>query len=817
MCKRFQRAQSEIPSPWKDIDITYVLDLLPEWSPLKDVYIICSRFCSRKCPPTPWHFRQTYSFIRTGILLFLATKFGGLGGPVITCWGLIVFDASSILVQQTRSVFSGRAFKTAPALDYQNKPRFAYAALSQTFAFALAVILLFKRSGLWYYILSIIPMSSVGTLLLYLASGHQLDYLNQPAPVENLVRMHEVKFCDICESTVSSSNRRDNIHHRTARSLQKAAHDGCRICAPVWERRSRVPQDFVAMFMYWKPATTFSHMSGGVHIRYSQDRYNVHECEFNLRNRKGWCQNGGHTGSDESLDLAVKWLRHFTVYHGLCCANQDERFRPSRLLYLENNSVCVHTAHDMPKRLRYLTLSHCWGKLHIIRLMEFNVDDFPQNIPFSYLPKTFQDAIRITRRLGFSYLWIDSLCIIQNSPTDWLHEARLMGKIYKNAACNIAASDAPDSRHGCLYPRDPRTLQPEPVRCGIGGKEQYLINATDIHEDKHILYTRAWVLQEALLARRTLDCARGQLFWRCGEMRATEVFPGGVPTNIYHDDHPASKFKAISAKDDQVILNANILEQRLATRKTRAMLPNRPGRGSVERYTNAPFAFWSTIVGDYTQMKLTKDTDRIVAIAGITDVFRPFFGEHWFGMWRIFMPVELLWRVVGCVKRPSTIRAPSWSWMSIEGPVSYTGCVFKYRRDELTTEFIDAEPAGEHGMRLRLSTPLLRIKSSPLVGSRSSICSIQGEAEHTSNGWIPRLGSRYGDILFDHCKDETPEEDLFCMCVQISKGMDRNEPVGLVLREVEDGVFERLGQFTSFEDPMIPILKQTSRREIILR
>ncbi|RSL53006.1 hypothetical protein CEP54_010627 [Fusarium duplospermum] len=245
-----------------------------------------------------------------------------------------------------------------------------------------------------------------------------------------------------------------------------------------------------------------------------------------------------------------------------------------------------------------------------------------------------------------------------------------MSKIYKNAACNIAAPDAYNGQQGCLYPRDPRTIQPEPMAYGTQD-EEYLVNQTDIYDD-HVLYSRAWVLQEAILARWTLDCGRGQLFWRCSEMRASEAFPGGVPTNIYHDDHPAAKFKAISADNDQAMITANILERRLGSVKTRLQIPIAPGRGSLERYTDAPFAFWSAIVGEYTKMKLTKDTDRIVALAGITDVFRPFFGGHWFGMWRIFMPLELLWQSRGTDKRPSTLRAPTWSWFSVESPVYYT-------------------------------------------------------------------------------------------------------------------------------------------------
>lgn len=306
----------------------------------------------------------------------------------------------------------------------------------------------------------------------------------------------------------------------------------------------------------------------------------------------------------------------------------------------------------MPIRVDYLTLSHRWGEAVPLKLMEHNLDLFRKDIAWGELPRTFQDAVRITRYLGYSYIWIDSLCIIQDSKPDWKHEAALMGRIYRNSACNIAASSALDSTHGCLYLRNSRTLQPEAV--SVDDEEKWLINGTDVY-GQHIIYDRAWILQEAFLARRTLDCGRGQLFWRCGEMRASEVFPGGVPTNIFHDDHPASKFKVISADNDQVIVNANVLIERLRT-KTKEIRPH-SGKTSLQQYTDSPFAFWRHLVDDYTKLDITFESDRIVAFAGIVEVFRPFFGEYWHGLWQTFMPAGLLW---SCrAKRRSKHEVPS--------------------------------------------------------------------------------------------------------------------------------------------------------------
>jgi len=68
----------------------------------------------------------------------------------------------------------------------------------------------------------------------------------------------------------------------------------------------------------------------------------------------------------------------------------------------------------------------------------------------SELPETFRDAVQVTRELGIRYLWIDSLCIIQDKHDcrDWYHEANLMDKVYLHSYCNISAADANDSTGG---------------------------------------------------------------------------------------------------------------------------------------------------------------------------------------------------------------------------------------------------------------------------------------------------------------------------------------------------------------------------------
>ncbi len=180
---------------------------------------------------------------------------------------------------------------------------------------------------------------------------------------------------------------------------------------------------------------------------------------------------------------------------------------------------------------RYMTLSHCWGQLHIKRLETATLDQMCDGINLDELPRTFQDAIKFTRALDVRFLWIDSLCIIQDSVTDWAAEAGTMKDVYKHAFCNIAA---PDGRSGCFVEKDPqlskvRRVQPEndSTLYDLVADELWLHNV-----DKAPLNTRAWVVQERYLSPRILHCSRQQLFWECCEPVRSFCTSGSSPSNL---------------------------------------------------------------------------------------------------------------------------------------------------------------------------------------------------------------------------------------------------------------------------------------------
>jgi hypothetical protein len=166
-------------------------------------------------------------------------------------------------------------------------------------------------------------------------------------------------------------------------------------------------------------------------------------------------------------------------------------------------------------------LSHCWGTTPIFRLLTGNIETLQKSLPVEHLPQTFQDAILLTRRLGIEYIWIDSLCIIQDSITDWAKESVTMGDVYKHAYCNIAATGFPDGQKGLYVKRDPQLLQLLEFRIPSGPRKNrdipsgsyYCIDS--VWENEVIdapLNKRAWVFQERYLSPRILHFGARQLF-----------------------------------------------------------------------------------------------------------------------------------------------------------------------------------------------------------------------------------------------------------------------------------------------------------------
>ncbi|CZR69753.1 uncharacterized protein PAC_19653 [Phialocephala subalpina] len=169
----------------------------------------------------------------------------------------------------------------------------------------------------------------------------------------------------------------------------------------------------------------------------------------------------------------------------------------------------------------YVALSHCWGSYIPVKTTPHTLVSHLIGIKVETLSKTFQDAIKITRKLGIRYLWIDSLCIIQDEPgqADWRRESGTMGSIYERAFCVIAATAARNGNEGCFIPRRPIDIVKMPADPLSHTDDYFYIASRDPNRYKEVmespLNSRGWVFQEYRLARRRIHCAQGQVYWEC--------------------------------------------------------------------------------------------------------------------------------------------------------------------------------------------------------------------------------------------------------------------------------------------------------------
>jgi hypothetical protein len=160
--------------------------------------------------------------------------------------------------------------------------------------------------------------------------------------------------------------------------------------------------------------------------------------------------------SDKVFTQLNTWLHECVTNHGECNIKYDPHFTPTRLIDVGRSGTSprlVLTRVSRGDYAKYLTLSHRWGSSmpEAATTKTTTLTTRLSKLPIRSLPRTFQHAIIATRKLKFQYLWIDSLCIVQDSPADWQQESALMGKVYSHCFCMLAAAASLDCTGG-LFP-----------------------------------------------------------------------------------------------------------------------------------------------------------------------------------------------------------------------------------------------------------------------------------------------------------------------------------------------------------------------------
>jgi hypothetical protein len=354
----------------------------------------------------------------------------------------------------------------------------------------------------------------------------------------------------------------------------------------------------------------------------------------------------GYTDCEASWKLARGWLKSCTESHPSCGEQIMELKPPRRLINVGREEgqarLCLGT--DLPADIQYLTLSHCWGQKKFTTLLRENMETFCSGIPNSMLSKTFKDAAKATQELGFRYIWIDSLCIVQDDYEDWNEHATLMGSIYSNSVLNLSAIDSVDGDGGCFFRREAQKvycwklhlkdeqgpMDSQVSKLWLCCPEEFVVK----HWGGNVLSARAWVCQERCLAPRSLSFGQRELIWQCREHRASETLPNGF------SDGTVTIPGILSGLREQL---------------------------SVQRLLGV----WGSIVSDYSKGKLTYWSDKLVAISGIARlVTQKRDMDYLAGLWREHLVRQLVWGTdLTSVSPTDQYQAPSWSWAAINSQV----------------------------------------------------------------------------------------------------------------------------------------------------
>ncbi|KAI8718082.1 HET domain-containing protein [Fusarium sp. LHS14.1] len=393
--------------------------------------------------------------------------------------------------------------------------------------------------------------------------------------------------------------------------------------------------------------------------------------------------------------LISDWLQDCEANHVTC--KQSKSKLPTRVLFVGSDDDLPYIYESRNQEARYTALSHCWGAEEYRPPTTTNktLAQRKEGIEWSELPPTFADAIAVTRLLGIDYIWIDSLCIVQDDADEWTREAANMVNVYQQATLTISADGALNSQAGLFHTVSQRaTAEPEKMSWTDGTQEGILytrlttITPMSVHTHSaamsriqdNPLRGRAWTLQEWLVSPRVVHFTKGELIWECKEASGCEC---------------------------QVTCESYLKTNDCRT-KTDFMSFRKGGRRTA--------VDWRMVVNEFTKRFITKDTDRLPALSGIAALVKTNASKDYVaGIWESDLPRSMLWTRVGPdSRRHQEYYAPTWSWASLIGPEIRLAkrCSTISKVISLSKELATANPFGPvKSVSVTIRTPVAKLPS----------------------------------------------------------------------------------------------------------
>ncbi|KAI0199133.1 heterokaryon incompatibility protein-domain-containing protein [Astrocystis sublimbata] len=511
-------------------------------------------------------------------------------------------------------------------------------------------------------------------------------------------------LCDRCTGIFQledpfGSRARTNVisHHANTQLLVSSVEAGCPICQAILSgiddthkllADRRVPFLTKCFMRTMEPETpsqhyfvmNFVHALNG-HYKPSPFLF-IEQCQ-NTRPCLPQDRLGDHRDQDSrTSQLMNSWMHGCLQQHPQCRAlhawkRSGSKLQPKRLVDIGDADATtwrlILREDGTSSSKTYATLSHRWNQGGQFTLLSTNIQSFVSSSqPLAILPPVFQDAVKVTRSLGIRYLWVDCLCIVQDSYPDWDAESLDMCNIFSNSICTISLTGFNDNSTGFLDKIShkapfPRRVQPRWAPNVNGGWCIIDSSLWTSQVTNAPLSKRGWVFQEHFLAPRVIHFGSEQLLWACSSLLACEAFPHGIP-------EAGQSLRPFDLKYDF------------------ALQQDRRGDFAFEHHL-APMnkedllLWWCNIVQQYTRTALTRPQDKLIALAGVGEAVSRAEGPpdaddsrgYHAGLLTQHLPLMLEWHLEGDLTlpykpagvRPPAYRAPSWSWACLDGPVSY--------------------------------------------------------------------------------------------------------------------------------------------------
>ena len=362
----------------------------------------------------------------------------------------------------------------------------------------------------------------------------------------------------------------------------------------------------------------------------------------------------------QNIGLVHEWVKDCVQNHSQCQVSNPVLL-PKRVIAIGTiQRPLLHLHESCNDIANYAALSHRWSTEQLLTTTKDTLEYRKKQIEWKSLSKTFQDAITVARDLGLRYLWIDSLCIIQDDAEDWQIESSKMATIYEMAYVTIAANR---TTGGLLRSNARRSARSANIQAldGTGNVVDLLVRSPMDHANFYVsaleggmqeetaypLLQRAWCFQERLLATRILQFTDAEIIFECKSGQHCEC--GSI--NHARTTPIKSMFGTVLGETFQP---ANLAED--------------------------VWNGWILVLRSYVTKDLTVATDILPALAGLAAQIQcSELGRYIAGLWTGEIAKGLFWFAdVLATKKTSVKTAPTFSWAALAGVANIKELTWPY-------------------------------------------------------------------------------------------------------------------------------------------